>query len=86
MSDYYFNQKINTKHFEIGIDLRSRYGYFEHIHLGDECGGGLWFDDEMFLVDYDGVFSLPEEVYDALSEHHYLIDSEDYCMSKENVV
>jgi hypothetical protein len=35
---------------------------FEHSELGDEGGsGGLWFDGT-HLVDYDGVYDLPEGV------------------------
>ena len=35
---------------------------FEHAQLGDEGGsGGLWFDGT-HLVDYDGVYSLPQGV------------------------
>ena len=37
---------------------------FEHAKLGEEGGsGGLWFDGT-HLVDYDGVYSLPQGVID----------------------
>ena len=42
---------------------REHRGYFEHDDLGE--GGGLWFTD-WELVDYDGVYELPEEVVKAI--------------------
>ncbi len=39
--------------------------WFEHLEHGDECGGGLWFEDRE-LIDYDGVGVLPLEIVDAL--------------------
>jgi len=41
---------------------------FEHARLGDEGGsGGLWFDGT-HLVDYDGVYNLPQGVIE-ICEH-----------------
>jgi len=54
-------------------------GYFEHNHLGDECGGGLWFevtDNVKTLVDYDGVFALPREVTAALESAGIKVEEE----------
>ena len=56
--------KYETKNFEVVLLSETR-GYFEHHELGDNCGGGLWFDDNE-LVDYDGVYYLPDEVLDVL--------------------
>jgi hypothetical protein len=64
--DYKFNTKLGTQNFTIGIDVKSKYGYFEHDTLGDNCGGGLWFDKDLMLEDYDGVFELPSEVKNIL--------------------
>lgn len=79
MSQYNFNLALPTKNFDIQIDEEACYGYFEHMHYGDECGGGLWFDKtengDLQLSDYDGVFSLPREVCDALSLHGFVVDS-----------
>ncbi len=65
--------KIETANYEVNVvrmvtsgKLR---GSFEHNELGDECAGGLWFnegDNGVTLIDYDGVFELPEEVAEAL--------------------
>jgi len=59
---YDFTISLGTQNFDVKVDPVAKYGYFEHNELGDECGGGLWFDDEMFLRDYDGVYELPKEV------------------------
>ncbi len=64
--DYNFTTRIGTQNYDIGIDPKSLYGYFEHNELGDESGGGLWFDKNFQLIDYDGVFFLPSEVKNVL--------------------
>jgi len=63
---YNFNMKLGTQNFTIGVDIKAKYGYFEHDTLGDNCGGGLWFDKDLVLQDYDGVFELPSEVKNIL--------------------
>lgn len=73
MSEYNFTINIDTPNFEIRIDTEAQYGYFEHNELGDECGGGLWFDDRL-LLDYDGVYELPQEVQDALINASFIVD------------
>lgn len=47
-------------------------GYFEHETHGEM--GGLWFDGKE-LSDYDGVYSLPKQVIDALRQMGYVVDS-----------
>ncbi|MGB4467552.1 MAG: hypothetical protein WBI41_05815 [Azovibrio sp.] len=69
MAQHIVKQRIQTEHFEVLIFSDAMKGYFEHHHLGDECGGGLWFeviDNEKTLVDYDGTTHLPREVWQAL--------------------
>ena len=73
MADYNFTMKRNTKFFEVQIDPVENYGYFEHVQLGDECGGGLWFQDGE-LIDYDGVFALRLEVIEAIRDMGYKVD------------
>lgn len=73
---YSFDLKSQEGIFEIGIDTKANYGYFEHITLGDEYGGELWFDDNKNLIDYDGIFSLPKEVITELRKHGYYISKE----------
>ena len=63
---YNFSTILGTQNYDIRIDPKSKYGYFEHNELGDESGGGLWFDKEFNLIDYDGVYFLPSEVKNIL--------------------
>ncbi len=63
---YSFNTQLGTQNYTIGIDVKAKYGYFEHDRLGDQSGGGLWFDKDLVLQDYDGVFELPSEVKNIL--------------------
>ena len=74
MGDYNFILSRVTKHFEVKIDPDESYGYFEHHELGDECGGGLWFQDRE-LIDYDGVFELKLEVVEAIRDMGYKVDT-----------
>lgn len=86
MSDYNFDTKLNTKNFTVEIDTQANYGYFEHNELGDECGGGLWFqvvpmseaglEKKVELIDYDGVFALPKEVITVLRTAGYILDED----------
>ena len=66
MADYDFDITLNTLSFEICIDSIAKYGYFEHKDLGEDCAGGLWFDDDFQLKDYDGVAILPTQVKEIL--------------------
>lgn len=63
MSDYRFNLDLSNEHYTIKIDTRAQYGYFENNKSG--TGGGIWFDGKT-IVDYDGVFDLPKQVYERL--------------------
>ncbi len=63
---YNFNTQLGTQNFTIKLDVVKRYGFFEHDRLGEDCGGGLWFDKDLMLEDYDGVFELPSEVKNIL--------------------
>ena len=63
---YNFTVKLGTQNFTISIDPKARYGCFEHDQLGEDRGGGLWFNKDFMLEDYDGVFELPSEVKNIL--------------------
>lgn len=54
------------------IDTKGRYGWFEDKKLGDENGGGLWFDLDMKLQDYDGVYFLPDDVRNQLRLNNFI--------------
>lgn len=71
---YNFTLKETTRNYEVMVDPFNKYGYFEHLIYGDARGGGLWFDSEDKLVDYDGVFFLPEQVINALLGFGYIVD------------
>lgn len=75
---YNFNVKIETKNFTIEIAEGDLYGCFEHNRLGEDRGGGLWFqmcqDKKLDLIDYDGTAYLPKEVLFALRDKGYTVD------------
>lgn len=72
---YNFDKKIETKHFTVQVDTGAQYGYFEHNTLGEDCAGGLWFNDQ-HLYDYDGVFAIPTEVAEALTAWGYIVSKD----------
>jgi hypothetical protein len=80
MSEYNFDRVLQAPNFEIKIDTAAGYGYFEHNELGDNCGGGLWFErlegGMLSLTDYDGVFALPSEVKATLLLTGFIVDED----------
>ena len=64
MSDYTFDLNLSTPSHTIEVDTAAEYGYFQNNTTGTE--GGLWFDG-LALIDYDGVYDLPKQVYAALT-------------------
>jgi len=81
MGKYNFTLNASAAPFEIKIDEGALYGYFEHDELGEDCGGGLWFErlagGVMALSDFDGVFELPAKVKAALIAKGIIV-SEDF--------
>ena len=75
MSEYDFTLKTKVGHYEVQIDPVAMYGWFEHDELGDESGGGLWFDGDE-LMDYDGIFELPMPVIEAIRQLGLTVDEE----------
>lgn len=73
-----YDKKTETKKFTVEISTESQYGYFEHNVYGDELGGGLWFENNE-LVDFDGVFTLPVQVADAIIELGFRVDKDIFC-------
>ena len=51
------------------ISPTTNYGYTEHGDSGE--GGGLWFDDDKTLTDYDGVAELAPRVITAIESMGY---------------
>ena len=77
---YNFDKKTTQGRYEVRIDTAAAYGYFEHETLGDESGGGLWFEiiegPRLSLTDYDGVAVLPLAVCHALRGQGVRVDPE----------
>ncbi|NUW26992.1 hypothetical protein HUX57_09965 [Arcobacter butzleri] len=69
---------VNTKNYSIGIYPDENRGWFEHYKYGDEQGGGLWFNSDKELTDYDGISSLPLEVVEAIRGLGYKVD-QSFC-------
>jgi hypothetical protein len=49
---------------------RPNVKYFEHNTVGEDLAGRMWFEDDN-LVDYDGVFSLPDDVIKQMTDKGY---------------
>lgn len=74
-----FTVKASTKNFTIALSPDTLYGYFEHNRLGDEYGGGLWFEKVptgLKLADFDGTSHLPREIAERLSADGVVITNE----------
>jgi hypothetical protein len=67
-----YNLDLSTNRFTIQIDTNGKYGWFEDKIYGDENGGGLWFDEDMKLKDYDGVYFLPNHVRNQLMKNNFI--------------
>ena len=72
---YNFDKVMKANKFEVCVDTARQYGYFEHDEWGDECGGGLWFENNA-LVDYDGVACLPKEVAAGLRGMGFVVSAD----------
>ena len=67
-----YNVNLSTNKFEIWINTEAKNGWFEDKIVGDENGGGLWFDKDMQLEDYDGVYFLPDDVRNQLMRNNFI--------------
>lgn len=77
--NYVLPMRIVTADFEVGIHEDGLRGWFEHKEEGDECGGGLWFEEQdgkLALIDYDGTFNLPRQVSQALVDAGFIVADE----------
>ena len=79
MSTYNFDKKKQIGKFDVKIASDSNYGCFEHDDYGEDLGGGLWFNDEDELVDFDGMHILPVEVARAIIDLGYKVEVESFC-------
>lgn len=74
-----FDKKVHVAPYTVEVSTKDARGYFEHDELGDEAGGGLWFDTtgaKLELTDYDGVFCLPSRVIEALEQMDIIVPEE----------
>jgi hypothetical protein len=70
-----FDKFTTVGKFEVRICTGEQTGYFEHATLGDEMGGGLWFENNS-LTDYDGTTHLPDSVADGIRVLGFTVPSE----------
>jgi len=61
----------DTGNYEIGIDETAKRGYFENVKKGGD--GGLWFNADKELIDYDGYACLPMSVIRAIRSMGYTV-------------
>jgi len=73
MTQVIYDKKATSEKYEISISSEKQYGYFEHNYFGDELGGGLWFENNE-LVDYDGVYTLSEEVIEKIESLGFVVE------------
>ena len=68
---------IRTANFEIIIDRDRTRGSFEHHIFGEDQGGELLFENNFGgldeLIDFDGMYDLPQEIIDALEVDGFFI-------------
>lgn len=69
-------KRFQTENYYGEINLDENKGWFEHERYGDEIGGELWFNEDKEMVDYDGVFALPNEVIKAIRELGFFVEKE----------
>ena len=57
----------------VSVNDETRQGWWQIDGDGGlhNASGGLWFDDNRKLTDYDGIFSLPYYIGEKLKEHGY---------------
>ena len=82
MPKHVYTQRADTTRYHVEFSPSTLYGWFEHHTLGDQRGGGLWFEKRDMLsfglTDYDGVSELPRQVIDQLVEWGIEVDPEFY--------
>ena len=75
---YKFNVDCSSENYEIRVDTKALYGFFEHRQFGDNKGGELKFKFAPYmgmyqLIGYDGTFELPHEVAKALVDADFIV-------------
>ena len=65
-------EEVDMKYY-ISIDPVKSYGFFEIIGGSYYAEGGLWFRDGK-LIDYDGIYDLPNEIREQIKKFGYKVD------------
>ena len=57
----------------VSVNDETRRGWWEFSSLDGQhyASGGLWFNADRKLTDYDGIFSLPDYIGEKLKGHGY---------------
>lgn len=75
-----YDKKVHVAPYIVEVSTKEARGYFEHDELGDEAGGGLWFqtndDGKLEIIDYDGMSHLPGRVIEALDQMGVVVPEE----------
>lgn len=79
MAQYKFDKSVDNGRYIVEIDSNANYGYFQNLKSGTE--GGLWFNTEKELIDYDGIFELNKLVIEMIESLGY---NADYAKDNEN--
>ena len=64
------------KNYTVCINTVEHHGFFEHNIKGEDASGGLWFDNEKRLIDYDGMFMVPNSVVTSIRKLGYIVPLE----------
>lgn len=67
-------KRIETSNYTIRLNFENNIHSFEHDIYGEDQGGSLTIDGDL-LIDYDGVYALPEEIINALEIEGVIIES-----------
>lgn len=62
--------------YEVVINTETNHGSFEHLRKGEDASGGLWFDTDKRLIDYDGMFTVPKSVIASIRQLGYVVPRE----------
>lgn len=71
--------KTTTGEYEVVIYPERNYEYFEHVRLGDMKSGGLWFNKDKELFEFDGAYFLPLDVAKSIIALGYKCDWVEFC-------
>ena len=77
-----YDKKIQVGKYEISVDTKKQYGYFEHDFYGEDDGGSFDMEDNV-VTEIDGCFAIPKEVADGIIKLGFEIDKDEFCIGDE---